>query len=95
MPATEMRKKTRILSLLILLATVAFWIFRGAHTGWSQSYTTRLEIDPITEIEYPVKTEEFIPGVDFLGVSILVTAGVFGLSFLFRRNPQSESKTTH
>jgi hypothetical protein len=89
-----MRKAARILSLLILLTTVLSWLFRGAHTGWSQSYTTRMEIDPITEIEYPVKTEEFVPGVDFLGLSILVSLGFFGLSFLLRRKPQIQSKTT-
>lgn len=87
-----MRQTVRLFSLFTLLATVLFWYVRGAHTGWSQSYTTRMEIDPVTEISYPVKTEKFVPGVDFLSLSILVSLSVFGSSFLFRRKPLAENR---
>lgn len=87
-----MRQFIRLVALSILLSTALFWYTQGAHTGWSQNYTTRMEVDPVTEIEYPVKTGNFVPGVDFLGLSALVAVIVFGSSFLFRRRLPREIK---
>jgi hypothetical protein len=42
-------------------------------------------VDPVTDIEYPVKDMRFVPGVDFLGLSALVAVLLFSTSFMFRR----------
>lgn len=79
-----MRSFIRLLALTVILSTALFWATQGAHTGWTQRYVTRTELDPVTGIEYPVKDMRFVPGVDFLGLAALVTVIIFGSSFLFR-----------
>lgn len=53
-----------------------------------------MELDPITEIEYPVIEERFVPGVDFLGGAFLCAVVLFGISFAFgKRQNASHDKT--
>lgn len=80
-----MRPYIRLLALAVLISTALFWFTQGAHTGWTQRYVTRVEVDAVTGIEYPVKEERFVPGVDFLGLSGLAALIVFSASFMFRR----------
>ena len=83
-----MRQFIRLIALSILLATTLFWLTQGAHREWSQLYTTRTEIDPTTQIEYEVREDHYVPGLDFLGLSVLVSFLVFSTSFAFRRRPR-------
>jgi len=85
-----MRQFIRLIALSILLATTLFWLTQGAHRDWSQTYTTRTEIDPTTQIEYEVRENHYIPGLDFLGLSILASFLIFSSSFAFRRRPKPE-----
>jgi len=80
-----MRSFIRLFALAIILSTALFWFTQGAHSGWTQRYVTRTDLDPVTGIEYPVKEMRFVPGVDFLGLSGLAAFIVFGSSFMFRR----------
>ena len=89
-----MRQFIRLIALSILLATTLFWLTQGAHREWSQLYTTRTEIDPATQIEYEVREDHYVPGLDFLGLSVLASFLVFSTSFAFRRRPKSEIKLT-
>jgi hypothetical protein len=89
-----MRQFIRLIALSILLATTLFWLTQGAHREWSQLYTTRTEIDPATQIEYEVREDHYVPGLDFLGLSVLVSFLVFSASFAFRRRPKGEIKLT-
>lgn len=77
------------LGLLILLAAPAFWLAKGAHTGWTQTSVTRMEVDPVTELEFPVVEERFLPGVDFLAVAVVAGASLAGAGLFFgkRRAP--------
>lgn len=87
-----MRQFIRLIALSILLATTLFWLTQGAHREWSQHYTTRTEIDPATQIEYEVREDHYVPGLDFLGLSVLASFLIFSTSFAFRRRPKGEIK---
>lgn len=89
-----MRQFIRLIALSILLATTLFWFSQGAHREWSQLYTTRTEIDPATEIEYEVREDHYVPGLDFLGLSLLGSFLIFSTSFAFRRRPKGEINLT-
>lgn len=89
-----MRQFIRLIALSVLLATTLFWLTQGAHREWSQLYTSRTEIDPATQIEYEVREDHYVPGLDFLGLSVLASFLIFSTSFAFRRRPKGEIKLT-
>ena len=64
----------RILGLLLIAATLAFWIALGASTGWTKTYIEVEKVDPVTEISYPERVDKFVPGVDFLGCGLITGA---------------------
>jgi len=63
---------------------VAIWIAFGADRGWTKTTRTRMERDPVTDIEYPVVEKKFRPGVELLGLGLLVSAALAGISFAFK-----------
>lgn len=79
------------LGVLILLAAPAYWLAKGSHTGWTQTSVTRMEVDPITELEFPVVEDRFLPGVDFLAVAVVAGGAMAGVGLFFgrRRSPSS------
>ena len=89
-----MRQFIRLIALSILLATTLFWLTQGAHREWSQRDTTRTEIDPATQIEYEVREDHYVPGLDFIGLSVLASFLIFSTSFAFRRRPKGEINLT-
>jgi hypothetical protein len=54
------------LALWVLTASILFWLWSGAFTGWTRTQQASMEIDPITQIEFPVYQSVFIPGIDYL-----------------------------
>lgn len=66
----------RILGLLLIGATLAFWITLGASTGWTKTYIEVEKVDPVTEISYPERVDKFVPGVDFLGCGLIMGAAL-------------------
>ncbi len=80
-----MRKFLRSAALLVLLVGLGVWIVTGCHRGWSRTSLTRLEIDPVTELEFPVQEKKFVAGVDFLGVCLLAASGLAAVSFFARK----------
>jgi hypothetical protein len=70
-------------------AVIAYWALNGAHFGWTQTYTVVEKTDPITGIQYPEKTPGFVPGVEILGLGIIIgTACSLCGVFLLRRQPR-------
>lgn len=63
------------LGALVTLGTVGWWAAAGAHLGWTKSYVTVEQTDPVTGIVYPVRVERLVPGVDILVAG--VAAGTF------------------
>lgn len=75
----------RIAAVAVLLAGLGTWLATGAHPGWSRTSTVTMQRDEITGIDYPVRRDEFVAGVEVplagLGAAGLIAA----LSFLPRR----------
>jgi hypothetical protein len=66
-----------ILGILVLLAVPVTWGLKGASTGWSATRVQTIQIDPVTEMEFPTWETRLVLGIDFLG------AGIFGGLVLF------------
>ena len=77
----------RILALVLILASTAFWISTGSHTGFSKDRVEIPQVDPITQIEYVDYEERYVMGVEFLALAYGLSVTSFGLSFAFRRTP--------
>jgi hypothetical protein len=75
----------RILALVLILASTAFWISTGSHTGFSKDRVEIPQVDPITQIEYVDYEERFVLGVEYLALAYGLGVISFGLSFAFRR----------
>ena len=85
-----MRNGLRILAGLCAVAILAVWIATGAHTGWTKTQVTTMQLDPITELEYPETKDRFVAGVDAVGGGLLLSLALLAVSFAFKRQP-----TTH
>jgi hypothetical protein len=81
----RMKRTLRILALLILVVGIGLWLWGGQNRGWTKTSKAIERIDPVTEIVYPDYEKGFYPGIDFLLVTGLVAAALFGSSFFFQR----------
>jgi len=80
----------RLGALLLGLATVGFWALRGAHAGWTQTSVTTMRIDEVTGLEYPERTDRFVPGLDFLAGALGLTIGMGAASLWTARRSRSQ-----
>lgn len=87
-----MKGVLRMSAGVILLATLAVWVFTGAHTGWTRTSTVVMKIDPVTELEYPESEPTFVAGVEVLGGGLGLSLLLAGGSFLFRYQPTSKQR---
>jgi len=77
-----MKKALRIIAVVLVAGTVAFWAAAGANRGWTKTRVPKKVMDEVTGLEGIQWEHRFVPGVDFLGAA-LVGAGVLaGVSFL-------------
>lgn len=73
--------------MLLAIGTVVTWLVTGARLGWTRTEREVRTLDEVTQIEAVSYEKAFMAGVDFLGAGLLMSAGLFGLSFLFRTKP--------
>jgi hypothetical protein len=78
------RKAFRIATLVLALATLGAWLATGAHSGWTKTSVTVVEVDAVTGLENPVQQKKFVMGVELLGVGLIGAAVLAGASFLFK-----------
>lgn len=88
-----MGRYLRIIGIIAAIAAVAIWLALGAHTGWTQTSVAVKKTDPVTEIEYDEWQDRFVPGVDFLGATLLGSGLLIGFSFLLPGAKLKNSKT--
>ena len=77
----------RILALVLILASTAFWVSTGSHIGFSKDRVEIPQLDPITQIEYVDYEERFVMGVELLALAYGLGVTSLGFSFAFRRKP--------
>lgn len=78
----------KILALLLVVGSTAFWVSTGSHTGFSKNRVEIPQVDPITQIEYVDYEERFVMGVEYLALAYGAALASFGLSFAFGRQPK-------
>jgi len=89
-----MKQALRVLALAVLLGSAGYWMVSGASRGWSKTSVPKKTLDPVTGIEGVTYERKFVPGLDFLALTV-AAAGVFaGASFLFRAKKAGNS-TAH
>lgn len=82
-----MKKNRRIkglqyAALAVVAVTLAVWAANGAHLGWTQTSVVEMQIDEITGIEYPVRRDDFVAGVEVLGAGFLLAAALSSAGLL-------------
>lgn len=66
-------------------ASLLIWLALGTNLGWTKTTVTRWEKDPVTEIEGPIIEKRFVPGIDLLGVCLVVSVFLLAGSFFARK----------
>lgn len=77
------------LAALILLAGVVTWVGTGAHVGWTQTSAVTMQHDEITGINYPVRSDAFVAGVEFPVAAAGVAGVLLAVTFLPRLRPSA------
>ena len=75
----------RYSALAVILAGVALWVSSGARLGWTQTSVVSLQTDEITGIEYPVRRDAFVAGIEVPLVALAVAGALAGASWVVRR----------
>jgi ABC-type transporter Mla subunit MlaD len=84
---STLSRALRTAAVGVLLAGFGLWLGTGAHRGWTQTSVVTLQKDEITGIDYPVRRDAFIAGIEVPSVAIGLAALLAALSFLPGRRP--------
>ena len=68
-----------------LLAVLGLWVATGAHFGWTQTSKVVLQHDEITGIDYPVREQTFVAGVEVLAAGVAAAVAFAGAGFFASR----------
>lgn len=72
-------------ALAVLLFGVVGWAAAGAHVGWTQTSVVTMQRDEITGIDFPVRRDAFIPGVEIPVLAFVVAGAFAGASWVLSR----------
>ncbi|MCC6233804.1 MAG: hypothetical protein IT580_14230 [Verrucomicrobiales bacterium] len=88
-----MRTALRFTAMGVLVFGTVFWLFGGPHLGWTKTQVPVSLKDPVTELEYTEWRSNFVPGVDFLGGCVLLSALIGAAGWLIpqRRRPSTQA----
>jgi hypothetical protein len=90
-----MKRVLQILALAVAFAAVSFWLAAGAQRGWTKTAIPIKSVDEVTGIEGITYKKRFVPGLDFLGASLLGAGILAGASLIFRnKNTTTNNKTS-
>ena len=79
-----MRIVLRLLAVVLVLGTTAWWIQAGQNPGWTKNRVALEKKEEITEIVYTEYEERFVPGVDLLAASGAAALLLAAISFVRR-----------
>lgn len=91
MTRTRLLPALRAAALAFVLATLAVWAITGAHLGWTQTSVIETRRDDITGIDYPVRRDAFIAGVEVPVLGLAAAGALLAATALFRRRPSSHA----
>ena len=91
-----MKRTLRFIAAILAVGSIVFWAAAGANRGWTKTSVPRNIVDQVTGIEGVSYEKQFVPGVDFLGATLLGAGILAGISMLLRTKsnaPHNETKT--
>lgn len=84
-----MKATLLILAAVIALAGAGYWYSTGANRGWTKNRVEVRTLDEVTGIEGSHWEDRFVPGLDFLSITLGTAAFIAGVSFFFRTKKQN------
>ena len=88
-----MKTALRLVSAMLLVGAVAWWMAAGTNRGWTKTSVPVKRTDEVTGITVDDYQKRFVPGVDFLGAAALGAVLLAGASFLIRKSKSKEQIT--
>jgi hypothetical protein len=79
-----MRRPLRIFTAILVLAAAACWLAAGANLGWTKTSVPIKTVDEVTSLDRIEWQKKFVPGIDFLGATLVAAGVLAGASFAFR-----------
>ncbi len=74
----------RAVAAILILAGAGIWLAAGANRGWTKTSIPVQRTDEVTGLTVDEYQKRFVPGIDFLGASLLGSGILAGASFLGR-----------
>ena len=89
-----MKRFLRIIAAIIMVGSIVFWAAAGANRGWTKTHIPIKTVDAVTGLEGIQWQAEFVPGVDFLGATLLGAGVLAGIAlFVPRKSKQPKMET--
>lgn len=86
-----MKRALQLLSLFIAVIGITLWLAKGANLGWSKTKVQVKTIDAVTEIEIIEWQKKFVPGLDFLGITLLGAVAIASAALFLSRKTQTKN----
>ena len=80
-----MRRALRIFAIILALAAAGCWLAAGANLGWTKTSVPLKTVDEVTGLDHIEWQKKFVPGIDFLGATLVAAGVVAGASFCSSR----------
>lgn len=87
-----MRSLLRFSALIFAFAAVLAWFVMGANVGWTRTSVAVKTIDEVTGLEGVEYRDQFVPGLEVLGIALLACGSLAVSSLLFCK-PANLNKT--
>jgi len=69
-----------VLAALLAVVTVTVWVTTGASRGFTKTSVAVEKTDEITGLTYREYERRFVAGVELLGLGLVLSAALFGVS---------------
>jgi hypothetical protein len=85
MKTNRLSRVLRWSALAVVAAGFAVWAAAGARIGWTETSIVTMQHEPLTGIDYPVRTAAFRPGVEIPLLATVTAAMLGGIGWVTRR----------
>jgi len=86
-----MKNLLRVLAGVVFIGANAYWFATGANHGWTKTRVPVTTFDAVTGLSGIPYEPSFVPGLDFLVVTVIATTVLASASLLFTHPSQSKS----
>lgn len=85
-----MKRVLQVLAVAVAIGAGSFWLVTGANRGWTKTSLPVKSVDEVTGLEGIAYKKQFVPGLDFLGATLLGAGIMAGASLIFRSTTQPQ-----